>query len=160
MQNSVLFVCLGNICRSPAAEGVFRSLLESRGLTESIEVDSAGTSAVHAGELPDPRMRRSAAGRGYELGSRARQFVAEDFSKFTHIICMDHSNLSNVRKLESINRGESKARLFCTFCQSTEIEEVPDPYYGGQDGFEKVLDILEDGCKELLKELTSSQVRR
>lgn len=150
----VLFVCMGNICRSPAAEGVFRKLVESEKLGNEIEIDSAGTIGYHTGELPDARMRKHATQRGYELTSRARQFnPAIDFDYFDYIVTMDDDNISDITNLDK--RGIYKSKIFkmCDFSSDKSIKEVPDPYYGGSDGFEFVLDLLEDSTKNLLEKI-------
>ncbi|MDX1319480.1 MAG: low molecular weight protein-tyrosine-phosphatase [Oceanospirillum sp.] len=149
----VLFVCLGNICRSPTADGVFRKLVADAGLQDLIEIDSAGTAAWHVGKSPDPRTQDAAASRGYDLsGLRARQAVPEDFYKYDHILAMDLSNLEN---LQQIRPADASARLglFLDYAPDLGIKEVPDPYYGGESGFEQVLDLVETAGKNLLVEL-------
>lgn len=149
----VLFVCLGNICRSPTADGVFRKLVADAGLQDLIEIDSAGTAAWHIGKAPDPRTQEAAASRGYDLSKlRARQAVAEDFYEYDHILAMDQSNLEN---LQQIRPADASARLglFLDYAPDLGIKEVPDPYYGGADGFEQVLDLVEAAGKNLLVEL-------
>lgn len=146
----VLFVCLGNICRSPAAEGVFLHILEERGLSEHFIVDSAGTSSFHVGERADSRMREHALKRGIELPSRARQFVQEDFNNFDAIIVMDDSNYQNCLKLASSAEEKQKVLKMAEFCPESGLSEVPDPYYGGAQGFEQVLDMVQEGCENLL----------
>lgn len=147
----VLFVCLGNICRSPAAEGVFLHILKERDLRSEFHVDSAGTSSFHVGEKADARMRDHASRRGIELPSRARQFVAEDFKKFDAIIVMDDSNFHNCLKLASDEEDKTKILKMADYCPLTGLSEVPDPYYGGAQGFEQVLDMVQEGCENLLK---------
>ena len=148
---SVLFVCMGNICRSPAAEGLFRSLVEDRGLDQRIGVDSAGTLAYHAGERPDPRMRRAAARRGYELDGRARQVHDRDFQSHDLIIAMDRDNLRDLRA--AAGPRQDRLRLLSDFLPPGSPVDVPDPYYGDGDGFERVLDMVEDACPEILERL-------
>lgn len=144
----VLFVCLGNICRSPAAEGVLKSLIIERGLEEIVEVDSAGTISYHNGESADARMREAAAARGYEFVGRSRQVCEEDFERFDSIVAMDSSNL---RDLEEMNiSGPAELRLFSEFLTLRSPTDVPDPYYVGGDGFDRVLDLLEEGCPAVL----------
>lgn len=151
----VLFVCLGNICRSPAAEGVFLHLLEREGLAEAFLVDSAGTGSWHVGRPADPRMRAAAARRGITLPSRARQLEAADLQRFDHILTMDADNLAAVRALARRQGPEATATVtpMVQHCRRFASREVPDPYYGGDDGFEQVLDLLEDACAGLLEAL-------
>ena len=150
----VLFVCLGNICRSPAAHAVMQAVVDREGLQSQIEIDSAGTYGGHAGDLPDPRMRAAAKPRGYSLTHRARQFQEEDFYDFDMIVVMDDSNYRNVERLSPERKYMSKVRRFVEFCrQHPDRTYVPDPYYEGREGFELVLDMLEDGCEGLLSEL-------
>lgn len=145
----VLFVCLGNICRSPAAEAVFRRRVLEAGLADRIETDSAGTYGGHAGQLSDPRMRVAASHRGYELTHRARQILEEDFDRFDRIIVMDDSNYERVHRLAPSRRHAEKIDRMISFCR-TDRTYVPDPYYEGREGFELVLDLLEEGCATLL----------
>ncbi|MFN7678847.1 MAG: low molecular weight protein-tyrosine-phosphatase [Cyanobacteriota bacterium] len=149
----VLFVCLGNICRSPAAEGCFLHLLAREGLGEAFQVDSAGTGNWHVGQPPDPRMRAAAARRGISLPSQARQIVPADLDRFDHILVMDQSNLAAVRQLASARPSRATIALMTHYCQRHRGEEVPDPYYGGPEGFDQVLDLLETACEGLLEHL-------
>ncbi|KAK8480742.1 hypothetical protein V6N13_145206 [Hibiscus sabdariffa] len=135
---SLLFVCLGNICRSPAAEGVFRDIVEKKGLDSKFNIDSAGTIDYHEGNLADPRMRAASKRRGIEITSISRPIRSSDFSDFDLILAMDKQN------------RVMQVRLMCSYCKKHEETEVPDPYYGGPQGFEKVLDLLEDACESLL----------
>jgi protein-tyrosine phosphatase len=145
----VLFVCMGNICRSPAAEGVMRALAAQAGV--AVHVESAGTIGYHAGEPPDRRMIAAAKRRGYDLVSRARQVERADFEKFDLILTMDDANLRGVLGLASNDTERAKVARFTTYCREHPgATEVPDPYYGGGEGFERVLDLLEDGCRGLL----------
>jgi protein-tyrosine phosphatase len=155
----VLFVCLGNICRSPAAEGVFLHLLERQGLGDAFRVDSAGTAGWHVGRPADPRMREAAARRGIHLPSRARRLQAEDLTGFDHVLTMDEDNMAEVRALAA--RGTATARIapLTSHCRRLSLREVPDPYYGGPEGFEHVLDLLEDACAGLLEDLAPTQGR-
>lgn len=148
----VLFVCLGNICRSPTAEGVFRHYVEQAGLSDKITIDSAGTAEWHIGKAPEPRTVAAAAKRGYDLSPlRGRQAQAEDFAKFDLILAMDKSNLSN---LQAIQPADAKAELALYLPRfGISPDEVPDPYYGGEDGFELVLDMLEQASEVLLDEI-------
>lgn len=149
----VLFVCLGNICRSPAAEGVFLHLLQRQGLEEAFAVDSAGTGGWHVGKPADPRMRAAASRRGIELPSRARQLEPADLQRFDYILTMDDDNLRAVRELERRHGGTATIQPLTAHCQRLRSAEVPDPYYGGPEGFERVLDLLEDACAGLLQRL-------
>ncbi len=150
----VLFVCLGNICRSPTAEGVFRHFVKQAGLEKNIIIDSAGTADWHTGKAPDPRTIKAAAKRGYDLSKlKARQAVSEDFYRFDLILAMDESNLAN---LKAIQPADGKAELALYLPRfGLETREVPDPYYGGAEGFELVLDMLEQASQVLLDEIRS-----
>ncbi|TVP91674.1 MAG: low molecular weight phosphotyrosine protein phosphatase [Pseudomonadaceae bacterium] len=149
----VLFVCLGNICRSPSAEGVFRQRLALRPSLQ-VTVDSAGTAGYHIGKSPDTRSMAAARKRGIDIsGLRARQVTAEDFHRFDLILAMDRSNLSDLRRLDPGNGAE--LRLFMEYAPDQPLE-VPDPYYGGEQGFEQVLDMLEAAADALLDELQAA----
>ncbi|XP_030957784.1 uncharacterized protein LOC115979854 [Quercus lobata] len=155
---SVLFVCLGNICRSPAAEGVFRDLVKKRGFDSKFNIDSAGTIDYHEGNEADPRMRAASKRRGIEITSISRPIRLSDFRDFDLILAMDRQNREDI--LEAFNRwkfretlpddAHKKVKLMCSYCKKHDETEVPDPYYGGPQGFEKVLDLLEDACESLL----------
>ncbi len=147
----ILFVCMGNICRSPAAHGVMEKLIDREGLADRVEVDSAGTGGWHRGNLPDPRMRRHAAQRGYDLTSRARQVNSSDFHDFDLILVMDHQNLRDLQSFVRAPDDLRNVKLFCEFVKDRSETEVPDPYYGGDEGFETVLDLVENGCAEILR---------
>lgn len=151
--SGVLFVCLGNICRSPTAEAVFRSRLAARGWDRELPVDSCGTAGWHVGKAPDPRTVAAAAERGYDLCSlRARQLQWQDFYTFQHILVMDESNLGDVRAEAPLDyRGE--IRLFLDYAPEQPLREVPDPYYGREDGFARVLDLVEAASEGLLRDL-------
>ena len=149
----ILFVCMGNICRSPTAEGVFRHHAELAGMSEHLDIDSAGTHAYHTGEPPDRRARAAAERRGMSLeGIRARRVVTDDFERFDYIIAMDEDNLERLR-VESPEEHRGKLRLFLEFSKANE-REVPDPYYGGSAGFERVLDLVEEASRGLLETLS------
>ncbi len=149
----VLFVCMGNICRSPTAQGVFTGLLRRHGLEGRVLVDSAGTHAYHVGSAPDPRASAAAAKRGADLSSqRARKVAAEDFVTFDYILAMDRDNLEILEALCPPEQRD-KLRLLLEFAPDTGVDEVPDPYYGGVAGFERVLDLIEVAAEGLLREI-------
>jgi protein-tyrosine phosphatase len=148
----VLFVCLGNICRSPTAEGVFRHRLREAGLEARVEVDSAGTGDWHVGKAPDLRTRQAALRRGYDLSAlRARQVAGDDFRRFDLILAMDGSNLQHLQRMRP-SADAAELDLFLRRYQLA-LDEVPDPYYGGEDGFEQVLDLIELASDALLAEI-------
>ena len=154
----ICFVCLGNICRSPTAEGVMQALVEEAGLSARFVLDSAGTSGYHQGEPADSRSIAAARRRGYSLESRSRQFKASDFSRFDYVVAMDQSNLSGLEQLASSEPERAKLHLLRDFDEaSPEGAEVPDPYYGGPGGFDRVLDICEAGCRGLLAHVRREQ---
>ena len=148
---SVLFICLGNICRSPTAHGVFRHKVAAAGLSDRVRVDSAGTSNYHPNSPPDQRSQSHAAGRGYDLSDlRARQIRGADFETFDLILVMDWDNLEQVKRQCPL-RHQHKLRRFTEFCLQFNSPVVPDPYFGGTDGFEQVLDLVEDASDGLLQ---------
>ena len=156
----ILFVCLGNICRSPTAHGVLEAMLKGEGLSESVFVDSAGTGAWHAGHLPDGRAQEAAKSRGFDLSHiRARQVEDEDFESFDYILAMDKTNLNDLL-IQSPEAYKEKIKLFLSFGQNDKIVEVPDPYYGGVKGFDTVLDLVEGACQGLLEEIKTNNVSR
>jgi protein-tyrosine phosphatase len=149
----VLFVCLGNICRSPTAEAVLRALAPEVAPELVLDIDSAGTAGYHIGEPPDPRMRAAAARRGYDLTAlRARIVEPDDFERFDLILAMDRENLTVLRR-RAPAAVHSRLRLFLEFAPQKRLEDVPDPYYGGPNGFEEVLDLVEDAARGLLRHL-------
>ncbi len=146
---NVLFVCLGNICRSPAAEAVMNKLIVKNNLIGEIKCDSAGTIGYHAGEQADLRMRKTAKKRNINITSISRKFLPEDFERFDYIIAMDKQNYKDILSLDKENKYWNKVSLMCEY-GSLSIQEVPDPYYGGEEGFENVLDILQNSCEGLI----------
>ena len=155
----VLFVCMGNICRSPTAEGVFRHKVSEAGLEDQIHIDSAGTVAYHVGHPPDPRAQKAAEKRGFDLGSqRARRVSSKDFEDFDLVIAMDSDNLYELEMICPPGY-EDRLHMFLNFAQNTRETEVPDPYYGGSGGFETVLDMIEDAAEGLLQHLQEQQKR-
>ena len=153
----ILFVCMGNICRSPTAEGVMRRLLEDEGLTDRVEVESAGTGAWHTGEPPDERATLAAHRRGVTLAGAARQVRPEDFRRFDLLIAMDRSNLRELLPHAPDEEAAEKVRLLREFDPGSSGDlDVPDPYYGGDRGFETVLDMVEAACRGLLDELRAA----
>lgn len=154
---SVLFVCMGNICRSPTAHGVFRHKVKSLGLHDFVTVNSAGTHNYHPGSPPDERSQKHATKRGYDLSDlRARQIRKSDFETFDHILVMDWDNLSLVQE-KCPPQHQKKVRRFTEFCQEFDSPVVPDPYYGEAQGFEHVLDLIEDASDGLLRQLKNSK---
>ncbi|MGN0257592.1 MAG: low molecular weight protein-tyrosine-phosphatase [Bacteroides sp.] len=153
-KTKILFVCLGNICRSSAAEGVMKQLVERERRQEEFVIDSAGILSYHQGELPDPRMRSHAARRGYQLTHRSRPVNTDDFLEFDLIIGMDDRNLDDLHRLAPSLESEEKIHRMTDYCRHyPEADHVPDPYYGGSAGFDLVLDLLEDACQGLLDTL-------
>lgn len=150
---SVLFVCTGNICRSPTAEGVFRELVRQAGLEHAYQIDSAGMISYHTGEAPDPRTRRTARTRGYDLdGQKARQVTHSDFERFDHILAMDGSHYDDLMAMADSSHHH-KIKMFLSFLPNAPVADVPDPYYGGPEGFENTFQLIEDGSKALLTHL-------
>ena len=158
-KKKILFVCLGNICRSPMGEGVFKQLLKEKGVEEKYEVDSAGTSGYHVGEKADFRMRNTAISYGFELTSRSRKVRPNDFLEFDIILAMDKSNFNDLESL-AIKNGYSinNIRLMREFDSTPEDLNVPDPYYGGEEGFENVYQILLRSCKQLIEMLENGEL--
>jgi len=152
----ILFVCMGNICRSPAAEGVFKKLVRKEGLEKHFEIDSAGTLDYHTGEQPDERMKANAKKRGYNLIHSARKFdPGRDFDYFDYIITMDDENYFEIKQLSKVMRHLNKIHKLIEYSVNIKSDSVPDPYYGGEKGFEVVLDIIEDASRGLLEKLKS-----
>ncbi len=153
---SVLFVCLGNICRSPTAHAVFQSMVEAEGLSDAIYIDSCGTGDWHIGRAPDPRSQHYALERDYDMSSlRARLLCVDDFDQFDYILAMDKQNLADIQAMRP-KEFCGELQLFLNYCRNpsySDYSEVPDPYYGGVDGFTTVLDLIEDASSELLRQI-------
>lgn len=150
---SVLFVCMGNICRSPTAEGVFRHMVEQAGLAHAVRIDSAGTHDYHVGDPPDRRSSTYAATRGVDItGQRARHVAASDFEQFDYIVAMDHDNMARLKAICPLEHRH-KLHLFMSFAQGCDSDVVPDPYYGNGEGFKRVYDYVECASKGLLDAL-------
>jgi protein-tyrosine phosphatase len=163
---NVLFVCLGNICRSPMAEGAFQRLVEERGLQDKIGWDSAGTSGFHAGELADPRMMETARAHGIELTHHSRKLVIEDFTRFQYIISMDSANLDIIlalqkKAIQADLNGSPKVLMMRSFDPDAgdDEEDVPDPYYGGLNGFENVYQMLTRACENFVDFLENTELK-
>jgi Protein-tyrosine-phosphatase len=154
----IMFVCLGNICRSPAAQGIFERLIAQRKLEHAFDVDSAGLYGGHAGDLPDSRMRAHARRRGLELTHRSRQVRTSDFEYFDLIIAMDDRNYDDLRAMAPDLESEQKVVRMMDFSTHPSYDYVPDPYYTGADGFELVLDLLEDACSSLLERIVDENI--
>lgn len=157
MAYKLLFVCLGNICRSPSAENIMQHLINEAGLSKEIICDSAGTSSYHVGSPPDRRMSAAAKLRGIQLVGEARQFQRSDFEKFDLILAMDKENYRDILSLDRSRQYEDKVKLMCDFCTKHSLKEVPDPYYGGTEGFNQVIDLLLDVCEGLLNYIVSQE---
>ncbi|WP_417739945.1 low molecular weight protein-tyrosine-phosphatase [Rosistilla oblonga] len=153
---SILFVCMGNICRSPAAEGVMRRLVEAEGMDDQITIDSAGTIGFHTGKAADRRMRAAAQQRGLELTSRARQVTAADLQAFDLVVAMDADNARDLNALA--DGGSANIVLLSSFLDDDWPSDVPDPYYGGDEGFEFVLEMLDAACPKILESLKSNTI--
>lgn len=158
-KKKILFVCQGNICRSPSAEAVFNGLLKKAGISKQFEVDSAGTSAYHVGEQADRRMQSHAIRRDYNLTSISRQFDAHtDFDYFDYIVGMDDYNMQSLNRKARKASDLDKLHKMTDYCSDGQHNEVPDPYYGGADGFELVLDLLEDACEGFLEAIENKKI--
>ncbi len=156
MTYKLLFVCLGNICRSPAAENIMNHLIQEANLTDKITCDSAGTSGYHVGAIPDRRMNDAARKRGLDLQGQSRKLKPTDLQNVDLILAMDRENYHDILYLDREGKYEAKVRLICDFATHKSDREVPDPYYGGQDGFDYVIDLLFDACSGLLEYVVNS----
>ena len=155
----ILFVCLGNICRSPAGQGVMERIVDERGLNDRIFIDSAGISSYHSGDLPDQRMRVHATRRGLNLTHRSRQVCSDDFERFDLILAMDDSNYDHLRRLANSPEEMDKVKRIASFFrQYRHWDCIPDPYYGGSEGFENVLDLLNDACQNIADQIETKQI--
>lgn len=150
----VLFVCMGNICRSPAAEIIFHQKVRAATRAAEFLIDSAGTIGMHQGNPPDQRMRQQLQQRGYEIFGSARKIQADDLALFDYILVMDDANERDVRTMDRQNRNAHKIRKLTDFCTQHHVKEVPDPYYGGEQGFAHVIDLIEDACTGFLQTLS------
>ncbi|WP_430810460.1 MULTISPECIES: low molecular weight protein-tyrosine-phosphatase [unclassified Carboxylicivirga] len=160
-KTKILFVCLGNICRSPSAEAVMKSILEQQGLSDQYEIDSAGITAYHAGEPADQRMQRHAVNRGITLSSISRPVKSpDDFRHFDYIIGMDDQNMDDLLLRCPDETNAAKIHKMTNFCKQHTHDSVPDPYYGGAAGFELVLDLLEDACEGLLNHIQRNEQQK
>ena len=151
----ILFLCMGNICRSPAAHCVFQHMVDEAGLSDQFEIESAGTIGFHQGEPPDRRMQQVMRERGIPIIGRSKQLDSFDMEHYDLILAMDKDNLDGARSIARGDEQRAKVKLFCQYCTEHAETEVPDPYYGGDKGFEHVMDLIEDGCQGLLRELMS-----
>lgn len=151
-KKKILFVCLGNICRSPSAEAVFKGLVKDKGVAKEFEIDSAGTDAYHEGEQADRRMQQYALKRGFDLTSISRPFYPEtDWDHFDFIVAMDNKNFDDLKEMARSKEDLKKLHKITTFSIEYDYDQIPDPYYGGDAGFELVLDLLEDACEGVFK---------
>ncbi len=155
----ILFICMGNICRSPCGEGVMQKFIKDKNLEKELMCDSAGTISYHAGDPADARMKKHAQKRGYSLDSISRQIkYPEDYKNYDYIVVMDKENLNNVLELDQENQYRKKIFEMVEFCINPHPGVVPDPYYGGDKGFEEVIDIVEDGCQNMLDKIIKEEI--
>lgn len=158
-KKKLLFVCLGNICRSPAAEGIMKQLADQRGVGHRFYIESAGIGHWHVGQLPDPRMRHHGARHGYDFNSRAQQFGADDFDRFDFIIGMDKENIHDLQRKARNDNDRKKILLMADYLRHHPGQPtVPDPYYGNDSDFELVIELLEDACEGLLEEMIHNEI--
>lgn len=152
----ILFLCMGNICRSPAAHCVFQDLVDQAGQSDSFEIESAGTIGFHVGSSPDSRMQAAMHSRKIPIIGHSRQLIPQDLETYDLILAMDKDNLRDAKAMQQTDTPHAKIELFSRYCTEHTVSEVPDPYYGGDRGFENVLDIVEDGCRGLFEQLSPS----
>ena len=152
----ILFLCMGNICRSPAAHCVFQQMVDAAGLSDQFEIESAGTIGFHAGKPPDQRMQEVMRARGVPIIGRSKQLDSFDMEHYDLILAMDKDNRDGALALARGDAQRAKVQLFCDYCTEHKETEVPDPYYGGDQGFEDVMDLIEDGCRGLLRKCTAA----
>lgn len=150
----ILFLCMGNICRSPAAHCVFQHRVDEAGLSDQFEIESAGTIGFHAGAPPDPRMQQVMRARGIPIIGQSKQLDSFDMEHYDLILAMDKDNFDGAISLARGDAQRSKVKMFCAYCTEHQVNEVPDPYYGGDRGFEDVMNLIEDGCRGLLQSLS------
>ncbi len=155
----ILFLCMGNICRSPAAHCVFQNMVDRAGLRDRFEIESAGTIGFHVGQSPDPRMQEALESRKIPVIGHSRQLQMSDLAYYDLILAMDNSNLEDARKLDSKGTLHNKIELFGNYCTKHDEAQVPDPYYGSTGGFDYVIDLIEDGCANLLRQFTVNKHR-
>ena len=158
MTYKLLFVCLGNICRSPSAENIMNHLIQEAGLSDKIVCDSAGTSAYHINSAPDSRMSAAAQEQGIKLIGKARKFKPLDFERFDLILAMDRANYQDILYCDRDGQYQDKVKMMCSFATQHDDKEVPDPYYGGEDGFRYVIDLLLDSCAGLLDYIVKNEL--
>jgi len=158
MATRILFVCLGNICRSPAAENIMNHLIQQRQLRDQVSCDSAGTASYHVGSPPDRRMAQAAEAKEITLTGRARQFTPADFERFDWILAMDRQNYRDILSLDQLGEYAHKVQLMCDYCRTHPDQDVPDPYYGGTEGFTYVIDLLMDACEGFLDHMLEQPV--
>lgn len=151
---SILFLCMGNICRSPAAHCAFQHMVDQAGLSDQFDIESAGTIGFHSGNPPDRRMQQVMRKRGIPIIGRSKQLDSFDMEHYDLILAMDKNNFEGALSLARGDEQRAKVKLFCEYCTEHNETEVPDPYYGGDGGFDHVMDLIEDGCRGLLKELS------
>ena len=160
MEHRILFLCMGNICRSPAAHCYLQHLVNEKGMADQFEIDSAGTIGYHQGSPPDARMAAALNARGIPVIGRSKQLDAFDLEYYDRILAMDRDNLAGAQSLDRRRQNLEKIQLFSDYCQQSTVIDIPDPYYGGDKGFETVIDMIEDGCDRLLQSIIAERTDR